>query len=230
MFRRLLAIDLDGADAREVFLDEIAQGGQGLLLAPLLAHHAAAKQAHHHQHHRVKPNGGQAQPGVNRQHRRQGEGIGEGRVGEAEDGEAEQAPHVFHITGRPADHLTTAGGLHPAGLLFQQVVENLLLEIGLHLAAHPKDQHPGNQPYAPHHGGQHHDQRRCMQQIAQGKSVLQVVDHLPDQQGYRDTEHVDNHQRQGPKKDGLSVGAQVAPDEIGSKGAHVGGDHNCRPT
>ena len=48
LLRALLAVDLDGADAGEVFLDQIAQLGQRFLLPPLLFHHAAAEQAHRH--------------------------------------------------------------------------------------------------------------------------------------------------------------------------------------
>ena len=97
MLGGFLVVDLDGADAGEILLDQVAEGGQGLLLAALLAHHPAAKQAHHHQHSRVEPQGRQAQHGVDGQHRRQGERIGQGGVGEAEHGEAQQPAHVFHI-------------------------------------------------------------------------------------------------------------------------------------
>ena len=135
-----LAVDLDGADAGEVLLDQVAELGQGFLLTPLLAHHPAAEQADCHQHQWVEPQGRHRQPGVDAEHGRQGEGIGQGRVGEAEHGEAHQPPHVLHITGGPADHLAAAGALDPAGLLAEHVVEDLLLQIGFNLAAHAENQ------------------------------------------------------------------------------------------
>ena len=107
----------------------------------MLAHHATAKQAHHHQHQWVEPHRRQGQPGVDGEHRWQGERVGKHRVGEAEHGEAQQPAHVFDVGGGSADHLAAAGGLHPAGLLLEQVIKNLLLELGLNLPAYPKHQH-----------------------------------------------------------------------------------------
>ena len=187
----------------------------------MLPHHPAAKQAHHHQHHGVEPHGRQAQPGVDRQHRRQGEGIGQGGVGEAEHRKAQQAPHVFHIAGGATDHLAAAGALHPARFLLKQVVKDLLLEIGLHLPPHAKHQHPRQQPHRPHHGGQQQDQGRLVQQGVESEAVVQVVDHPTHLERNRHAQHVHHHQRQGPQQHRLPVGPEVTPDQIGPRGTHA---------
>ena len=206
MLGGFLAVNLDRADPREVFLDQVAQRSQGLLLAPLLAHHPPAKQAHHHQHQGVEAHRRQAQPGIDRQHGWQGEGVGQGRVGEAEHGEAKQAPHVFHITGGPADHFTAAGGLHPARFLPEHVIKNLLLQVGFHLATHAEHELTGQQSHTPHHRRQHQDQTRLMEQAAEGKAVVQVVDHLPHLERNGHAEHIHHHQGQGPQQHGFFVG------------------------
>ena len=216
----LLAVDLDGADAGEVLLDQIAQLGQGLLLAPLLFHHAAAEQPHDHQHQRVEPHRRQAQPGVDRQHGRQGEGVGQGRVGQAEHRKAQQAPHVLHVAGGAADHLAAAGGLHPARLLAEHVVEDLLLKVRLHLAAHAEHQHPRPQPHGPHHGGEADDQQRLAQHIGHAEAVLQVVDHTAHQQRDRHAQQVDHHQRRHAQQHRAAIGAQVAPDQAEADRRH----------
>ena len=143
----------------------------------MLAHHATAEEAHHHQHQRVQPNRRKCQPGVDGEHRRQRQGVGEHGVGEAEHGEAQQPAHVFDIGGGSADHFTAAGGLHPARFLLQQVIKNLLLEVCLHLAPHPENQHSGIKPRRSHHRRQGDDQGRLSQHILEGESILKVVDY-----------------------------------------------------
>ena len=196
----------------------------------MLAHHPAAEQAHHHEHHRVEAHRRQAQPGIDGEHGRQGEGIGQHRVGEAEHGKAHQAAHVFHIAGGPADQLATAGGLHPARFLQQQVVEDLLLEVGLHLPAHAENQHARVEAHRPHHAGQGDDQASLGQHIPQGEAVLQVIDHPPHQQRNRDAQQVHHHQGRCALQHLAAMGAQVAPDQVQPKGSHQGPGAQVGPT
>ena len=100
-FGLLLAVDLDGADSGEIFLNQFIQTGQIFLLTSLLAHHLPAEQSNRAEHQRVQANGCERQPWVDRQHRWQGQAVGQKCVGEAEDREASSPPDVFHITGRP---------------------------------------------------------------------------------------------------------------------------------
>ena len=140
--RALLAVDLDGADAREVLLDQIAQFPQGFLLPALLAHHSAAEEADGDQHQGVKANRCEAEQRVDRQHGRQRQGIGQGCVRQAQDGETQQTPDVLHVAGGPADHFTATGALNPPRLLAEHVVKDFLLQLGLDLPADAKDEHP----------------------------------------------------------------------------------------
>jgi len=59
------------------------------LLQPLLLHHAAAEEAHREQHQRIKTHRHHGEQRIDAEHRRQGEGVGQGGVGEAEHGESE---------------------------------------------------------------------------------------------------------------------------------------------
>ena len=149
LLHRLLSVDLDRVDARKVFLQQVGEGRQGLLLPALLAHDPPAEALHAEEHQRVEGHRRQAQPGIDQHHRRQGEAIGQHRVGEAEHGKAQQAPHVFHVAGGAAQHITAGGGLHPGGFLPQQMVKHLLLQIHLHLATHAKHEHARHQAHPP---------------------------------------------------------------------------------
>ena len=205
-----MAVDLDGTDAREVLLDQIAQAGQLPLLLPLLAHHAAAADAHHQQHHGVESDGCQAEPGVDRQHRWQREAVHQHRVGEAEQGKAQQAAHVLHITGGAADHLTTAGALHPARLLPQQVIKNALPQGDFHLPAGAKHEQARPQAHATHQGGQPSNDQRLLQKLGQRKAWLQFIHRALHQQRQADANDVDQHQSQGAAQQNPALRPEVA--------------------
>ena len=218
----LLAIDLDGTDAREVFLQQIGELGEGFLLTALLAHHPAAEFAHRQKHQRVEGHGRQGEPGIDGHHRRQSEGIGQHRVGETEHGEAKQPPHVLHIAGGPAEHLATRCGLHPGRLLTEQMVKQLLLQIHFHLAAHPKHEHPGQESHRRHDGGQADNPAGLAQHLGIGEAPLQILHHPPDDQGDGDAQTVHHKQGQDTQKQRAAVGPQIAAKQIEPQCTHQG--------
>ena len=224
LLRCFLAVDLDRSDAGEVLLDQIAQPRQVLLLTALLLHHPAAEQAHHRQHHGIGTNGSQGQPGINRQHRRQRQAVGQQGVGQAEDGEAQQAADVLHIAGGPVDHITTARGLHPGRFLPEHVVEQALAEFDLHLAADTEHKLPRQQPHGTHGGGQQHDPGGLAQDAVIGEADLQLIDDPAHLHRDRDAEDVDHHQGDRAEDDGFAVRAQVTADQVQAHGRHAVSD------
>ena len=193
-------------------------------MTALLLHHPAAEQAHHREHHWIRPNGSQGQPGINRQHGRQREAVGEQGVGQAENGEAQQPADVLHIAGGPADHITTARGLHPGRFLPQHVIEQPLAEVHLHLAADPEHQLTGQKPDASHRCGQQDDPSGLAQHTVVGKPDLEFVDdptHLPRN---HHAEDVDPNQSDRAHQHGSAMGAQVTADQVQAHRRHAVSD------
>ena len=187
----------------------------------MLPHHPSAEQAHRAQHQWIKTNRRQRQPGVDRQHERQGEAVGKNGVGETQDREAQQPPDVLDITGGAADHLTAAGGLNPGRLLPQHVVEQSLPQLHFHLSSDAEHQLPRKQTHAPHGGGEQHDPARLTQHTVVGKAFLKLIDDATHLHGDGDAEDVDHDQRQSSQKHGAPVGPQIAADQIEAHGGHA---------
>ena len=193
-------------------------------MTALLLHHSATEQAHHREHHWIGRDGCQGQPRINRQHRRQREAVGQQGVGEAENGEAEQATNVFHIARGPADHITTAGGLHPGGFLPKHVVKQALAQVHLHLAADPEHQLAGQQPDAPHCCGQQDDPSGLAQHLVVGESVLELVDDPTHLHRNHHAEDVHPNQCDRAHQHRFAVGAQITADQVQAHRRHAVSD------
>ena len=190
-------------------------------MAALLLHHPAAEQAHHRQHHRVQTNGGQGQPGVNGQHRRQREAIGQQGVGQAQHRESEQAADVLHIACGAADHIAASGGLHPGGFLAQHVIKQSLPQFHLHLASDAEHQLPRQQAHTAHGARQQHNPARLAEDGFVGEAFLQFVDDPTDLHRDRDAQDVDHHQGDRSEQHGFAMRAQVAADQVQAHGRHA---------
>ena len=222
LFGGFLPVNLDGADAGQVLLDQIAQSGQVLLLPALLLHHPAAEQAHHREHQRIRPDRRKRQPGVNRQHRGQRQAVRQQRVGQTQDCKTQQSPDVLHIAGGSADHIAAAGGLHPGGLLAEHVIEQALPQFDLHLAANTEDQLPRQQAHTAHGGCQQDDPAGLAQNGVVGEPSLEFVHHPTHLHRDGHAEDVDHHQGDGAHQHGFAMRAQVAADQIQAHGRHAG--------
>ena len=100
------------------------------------------------------------------------------------------------------------------------MVENALLEIGLHLAADPKHQDAGGQPHQPHHRRQRQDQGRFHQQFLLAEAILETLNDAAHQEGKRGAQEVDHHQRHHTEGDLATVGTQVTGNQIEPQGSH----------
>ena len=187
-----------------------------------MLHHAATEQANHAEHHRVEPDGCQGEPGINGQHRRECEAIGEQRVGQAQHRKTKQAADVLHIAGCPADHITASPGLHPGRLLTEHVIKQPLAQLHLHLPAHAEHKLTGQQPHSGHRARQHHDPSGLPQHALVGEAVLKLVNHPTDLHRDRDAENVDHNEGDRPEQDGSAMRAQVAADQVQAHRRHAG--------
>ena len=167
-------------------------------MLPLLSHHPAAAGTHHQQHQWIERNGRQAQPGIDGQHRRQGQAVGQRRVGQTQHSKSQQPAHVLHIAGGTADHLAATGLLYPARFLLEQVIENSLAQGHFHLTSRAEHQHSRPEPHQGHRGGQGSDQGGLLQQLRQRETFLEAVDGVLHQQGQAHPHQIHHNQGHGP--------------------------------